>query len=126
MSLANPLACTHHLCQAALASEPGATSREAFLPTYAAHLRRTIKRGVAHKEHYSFPLLGLKIVVDAGNGSGGFFATQVRGWWGVCKGWGGGAGAGAASGVAAVVMVIVMPVQVGCCWCCGCCQWVQV
>jgi hypothetical protein len=34
--------------------------------------------GVGHQEHYSFPLLGLKVVVDAGNGSGGFFATQVR------------------------------------------------
>jgi phosphomannomutase len=32
---------------------------------------------VNHPDHYDRPLQGLKIVVDAGNGAGGFFAHQV-------------------------------------------------
>lgn len=45
---------------------------------YAASLRRKIIEGVDHPHHRDTPLKGLKIVVDAGNGSGGFFADQVR------------------------------------------------
>lgn len=41
-------------------------------------MRGLIVRGVAHPVHPSFPLLGIKVVVDAGHGSGGFFAEQVR------------------------------------------------
>jgi len=48
-----------------------------FLPVYSAGLREMIKKGVNHLEHYDTPLKGIKIVVDAGNGSGGFFASQV-------------------------------------------------
>jgi phosphomannomutase len=48
-----------------------------FLPVYAAQLVDLIRKGVAHPEHYDTPLRGFKIVVDAGNGSGGFFAAQV-------------------------------------------------
>lgn len=44
---------------------------------YAEFLRNVIKREVNHRETYQFPLLGFKVAVDAGNGSGGFFATQV-------------------------------------------------
>ena len=50
-----------------------------FLPQYSAFLRDLIKKGVANKDGYHFPLAGFHIVVDAGNGSGGFFADQVRG-----------------------------------------------
>ena len=50
-----------------------------FLPQYASFLRDLIKKGVSSKELYHFPLAGLRIVVDAGNGSGGFFADQVSG-----------------------------------------------
>ena len=36
-----------------------------------------IKKGVNSKDSYHLPLSGLRIIVDAGNGSGGFFATSV-------------------------------------------------
>ena len=45
-----------------------------FLPTYAEQLRALIAEGVGTGAR---PLRGYKIVVDAGNGSGGFFATDV-------------------------------------------------
>lgn len=48
-----------------------------FLDVYAAHLRDIVKRGVSHPEHPDTPLKGIKIVVNAGNGSGGFFAEKV-------------------------------------------------
>jgi phosphomannomutase len=41
------------------------------------HLADVIRQGVNHPDHYETPLEGLKIAVDAGNGSGGFFATDV-------------------------------------------------
>ena len=44
---------------------------------YSAYLRDLIKRSINHPTRYDMPLDGLKIVVDAGNGSGGFMATQV-------------------------------------------------
>jgi hypothetical protein len=49
-----------------------------LLAEYAASLRTKIIEGVDHPHHRDTPLKGLKIVVDAGNGSGGFFADQVR------------------------------------------------
>ena len=48
-----------------------------FLPVYAAQLVDVIRKGVAHPTEYMTPLKGFKILVDAGNGSGGFFASQV-------------------------------------------------
>lgn len=47
-----------------------------FLPVYCEHLREMIKKGVK-SEDYDRPLEGLKIVVDAGNGAGGFYASGV-------------------------------------------------
>lgn len=47
-----------------------------FMPRYAEILRDIIKKGVA-AEDYEHPLAGKKIVVDAGNGVGGFYATEV-------------------------------------------------
>ena len=44
---------------------------------YAAYLRELIVKAVNHPQHRSAPLTGLRIVVNAGNGSGGFMATQV-------------------------------------------------
>ncbi|MBQ7620465.1 MAG: phosphomannomutase/phosphoglucomutase, partial [Treponema sp.] len=41
---------------------------------YARHLRTSIMNGV---DNYQKPLEGLKIIVDAGNGAGGFFAEKV-------------------------------------------------
>lgn len=48
-----------------------------FMPVYAAHLREIIKKGIDHPDNYGRPLEGFKIIVDAGNGSGGFLASDV-------------------------------------------------
>jgi phosphomannomutase len=47
-----------------------------LMDEYCAHLRGIIKKSVGSTGG-ELPLAGLKIVVDAGNGSGGFFASQV-------------------------------------------------
>lgn len=47
-----------------------------YMTAYAQHLCDMIKREVNAK-NYEKPLLGFKIVVDAGNGAGGFYATEV-------------------------------------------------
>ena len=53
--------------------EPGLREKGEFLDAYAALLREKIK-AASGKER---PLAGYKIVVDAGNGAGGFFAGKV-------------------------------------------------
>ncbi|KAK9115266.1 hypothetical protein Syun_022063 [Stephania yunnanensis] len=52
-------------------------ARVDFMSTYAKHLRDIIKERVNHPEHYDTPLEGFKIIVNAGNGSGGFFTYDV-------------------------------------------------
>ncbi len=47
-----------------------------LMDEYYKHLRGIIKKGIGSAGG-QLPLSGLRIVVDAGNGSGGFFATQV-------------------------------------------------
>lgn len=47
-----------------------------YMENYSAHLRELIKRGV-NAEDYELPLKGFHIVVDAGNGAGGFYASKV-------------------------------------------------
>lgn len=47
-----------------------------YMTTYAEHLRDMIKKGV-NAENYEKPLAGFKIIVDAGNGVGGFYAADV-------------------------------------------------
>lgn len=47
-----------------------------YMSTYAEHLRQMIKDGVK-AENYDKPLEGFKIIVDAGNGVGGFYAADV-------------------------------------------------
>ena len=47
-----------------------------YMSVYSAHLREMIKQGV-NAENYEKPLDGFKIVVDAGNGVGGFYAENV-------------------------------------------------
>ncbi len=44
---------------------------------YSRFLVEKIREGVNHQTNYDQPLSGLKIIVDAGNGAGGFFADQV-------------------------------------------------
>ncbi|MBQ7288166.1 MAG: phosphomannomutase/phosphoglucomutase [Clostridia bacterium] len=48
----------------------------AFMDTYCAHLRQIICRGLQKQENEQ-PLAGFHIVVDAGNGAGGFYAEKV-------------------------------------------------
>lgn len=52
----------------------GAITRRDYLREYAQTMVQAVRRGAAMGER---PLQGMKIVVDAGNGAGGFFATQV-------------------------------------------------
>ncbi|XP_030514600.1 phosphomannomutase/phosphoglucomutase [Rhodamnia argentea] len=52
-------------------------TRVDFMSTYAAHLRGIIKERVNHPTHYDTPLKNFQIIVNAGNGSGGFFTWDV-------------------------------------------------
>lgn len=47
-----------------------------YMARYSANLREMIKKGVNAKD-YGHPLSGFHIVVDAGNGAGGFYAMDV-------------------------------------------------
>ena len=51
----------------------GTVEQVAFMPRYAEILRSIIVRGTGEEQ----PLKGMKIAVDAGNGVGGFYATEV-------------------------------------------------
>jgi len=55
----------------------GSYYQKDFLADYAAYLCEYIRREAADPEHPQQPLKGTSILVDAGNGSGGFFAGQV-------------------------------------------------
>lgn len=48
-----------------------------YLSEYCEQLKDLIRKGVNSAENYEEPLTGLKIVVDAGNGVGGFYAEKV-------------------------------------------------
>ncbi|KAH6802193.1 phosphoglucomutase [Perilla frutescens var. frutescens] len=48
-----------------------------FMTAYSKHLRDIIKQRVNHPSHYDSPLQGFQIIVNAGNGSGGFFTWDV-------------------------------------------------
>jgi phosphomannomutase len=55
----------------------GKIEKPDLMTTYSEHLRQGIILGINHPLHKEEPLSGFKIVVDAGNGSGGFFVEQV-------------------------------------------------
>lgn len=55
----------------------GAPTKWQLLDKYAEHLRSELIKAINHPQHKDKPLTGLKIAVDAGNGSGGFFASKV-------------------------------------------------
>lgn len=57
-------------------AEGGKAEDSAFMKRYAEILRDKIKEGV-NAEDYDHPLNGFHIVVDAGNGAGGFYAWDV-------------------------------------------------
>lgn len=58
------------------ALERGKFSKVDFLSVYAAGLVERIRSGV-NAEDYEHPLKGFRIVVDAGNGAGGFYVDRV-------------------------------------------------
>lgn len=55
---------------------PGTLTPTPYMARYAERLRETIRQGV-RAEDYEHPLAGFHIVVDAGNGAGGFYARDV-------------------------------------------------
>jgi phosphomannomutase len=60
-----------------VAMTTGTVQQRDFMAVYAQQLVDGIRQGVNHATHYDQPLRGLHIVVDAGNGAGGFFVDQV-------------------------------------------------
>ena len=56
---------------------PGQIENFDLISRYGAHLVDYIRKHVNHATSYDTPLAGLKIIVDAGNGAGGFFADKV-------------------------------------------------
>ncbi|MDD3411614.1 MAG: phosphomannomutase/phosphoglucomutase, partial [Eubacteriales bacterium] len=54
----------------------GHLEQRPFLPTYQEHLKQLIIDGV--NPEVAMPLLGLHVVVDAGNGAGGFYAGMLE------------------------------------------------
>jgi phosphomannomutase len=63
------------LCTQASGSK-GSALQKPFLPTYEEILKDRIRKGLNTK--VSKPLLGLHVVVDAGNGAGGFYAGMLE------------------------------------------------
>lgn len=55
----------------------GVVEKKDLISIYSAYLVDKIRKGVNHPNDYETPLKGMKIVVDAGNGAGGFYAKQV-------------------------------------------------
>lgn len=55
----------------------GKITEHDFISIYAQQFVDKIRAAVNHPDHYEQPMKGLKIIVDAGNGAGGFYASQV-------------------------------------------------
>lgn len=62
--------------QTPAASQLGTVEQIDYMKDYAKNLRKIICEGVQAAD-YDHPLAGFHIVVDAGNGAGGFYATDV-------------------------------------------------
>jgi phosphomannomutase len=60
-----------------VSGQAGEVDRVDFISDYAGILVDKIREGVNDPERFEQPLAGLKIIVDAGNGAGGFFAHKV-------------------------------------------------
>lgn len=58
-------------------NESGQMVKADLIDTYSAFLRKKIIDEVDSQENREKPLMGLKIVVDAGNGAGGFYADKI-------------------------------------------------
>lgn len=59
-----------------LEEKTGISESSSFMDRYSEILRDIIKKGI-NAHNYDMPLSGFKIVVDAGNGAGGFYARDV-------------------------------------------------
>ncbi len=59
------------------AYKEGIVTKYDFLSSYASILVNKVRNAVNSKEDFEKPLKGFKVVVDAGNGAGGFYATKV-------------------------------------------------
>ena len=59
------------------AQAPGSVDETDLIGVYSEYLRNKIIMEAADQEHPDKPLTGIKIVVDAGNGAGGFFAKRI-------------------------------------------------
>ena len=60
-----------------IAGSAGTIEPRDFISAYADQLVQKIRSAVNHPEQFDQPLQGLRIVVDAGNGAGGFYASKV-------------------------------------------------
>lgn len=58
-------------------ADAGKMEARDFIAVYAEQLVQKIRTAVNHPDQFEQPLKGLKIVVDAGNGAGGFYASKV-------------------------------------------------
>ncbi|MEG4940051.1 phosphomannomutase/phosphoglucomutase [Microcoleus sp. F4-D5] len=59
------------------AAAPGKIIKNDFISVYAHQFVTKIREAVNHPDNFEQPLTGLKIVVDAGNGAGGFYVDRV-------------------------------------------------
>ncbi len=60
-----------------LAIALGKTTSHNFISVYANQFVNQIRQAVNHPDNFEQPLQGLKIIVDAGNGAGGFYVDRV-------------------------------------------------
>jgi phosphomannomutase len=60
-----------------LAPTVGSVTEHDFMSVYANQFVSQIRSAVNHPTNFAQPLAGLKIIVDAGNGAGGFYADRV-------------------------------------------------
>lgn len=59
------------------AASPGNITKHDFISVYANQFVKNIRESVNHPDNFEEPLAGLKVVVDAGNGAGGFYVDKV-------------------------------------------------
>jgi len=55
----------------------GSVAKYNYLEKYSEFLVQYLRKEINDKDNYNQPLSGLHIIVDAGNGAGGFFASKV-------------------------------------------------
>lgn len=60
-----------------ISNQEGIIKNYDFMAIYADQFVQKIRQEVNHADDFNQPLKGLKIIVDAGNGAGGFYANQV-------------------------------------------------